>query len=78
MEEKIFEKYMRLGESGNKAGLGLGLYLARHIVERHGGRLTVETGRPHGACFVCWLPIESSRQLKGFLAGIDTTVPRAP
>jgi signal transduction histidine kinase len=57
MEERIFEKYVRLGESGNKAGLGLGLYLARHIVHRHGGTLMVETGRAQGACFVCWLPI---------------------
>lgn len=56
---------MRLGESGNQAGLGLGLYLARHIVERHGGTLKVETGQVkgaqgdqgvQGACFVCWLP----------------------
>ncbi len=62
MEEKIFEKYVRVGDSGNKAGLGLGLYLARHIVERHGGRLTVETGRPHGACFVCWLPAPNGEE----------------
>ena len=56
MDEKIFEKYVRLGASGNQAGLGLGLYLARHIVERHGGTLQVETGRAKGACFVCCLP----------------------
>jgi signal transduction histidine kinase len=56
MEEKIFGKYVRAGESAGKAGLGLGLYLARDIVERHGGTLKVETGRAQGACFVCWLP----------------------
>jgi signal transduction histidine kinase len=56
MDDRIFEKYVRLGESGNKAGLGLGLYLARHIVQRHGGTLTVETGRIKGACFICYLP----------------------
>ncbi len=56
MEEKIFDKYVRLGDSSGKAGLGLGLYLARHIVERHGGTLKVEAGRTRGACFVCWLP----------------------
>lgn len=56
MEEKIFEKYVRAGESTGKAGLGLGLYLARHIVERHGGTLKVESGRSQGACFVCYLP----------------------
>jgi signal transduction histidine kinase len=56
MEEKIFEKYVRASESAGKAGLGLGLYLARHIVSRHGGTLKVEIGHPNGACFVCWLP----------------------
>ena len=56
MEEKIFEKYVRASESVGKAGLGLGLYLARHIVARHGGTLKVETGRAQGACLVCWLP----------------------
>jgi len=58
-EEKIFEKYVRAGETNGKPGLGLGLYLARHIVERHGGTLTVEPGQfkgVQGACFVCWLP----------------------
>jgi hypothetical protein len=44
-----------------KACLGLGLYLARHIVERHGGTIKVGAGRTQGACFVYWLPIESSR-----------------
>jgi signal transduction histidine kinase len=56
MEAHIFEKYVRLGGAGDKAGLGLGLYLARHTVELHGGTLKVETGRVKGACFVCWLP----------------------
>lgn len=56
MEERIFDKYVRLGETSGKAGLGLGLYLARHIVERHGGQLSVASGQPAGACFVCWLP----------------------
>ena len=56
LEERIFEKYVRISEASGKAGLGLGLYLARHIAERHGGWLRP---RPHpgpGACFVCWLP----------------------
>lgn len=62
MEEKIFEKYVRVGEISGKAGLGLGLYLARHIVERHGGKLQAEAGRAQGACFVCWLPVLDKEQ----------------
>ncbi len=56
MEERIFEKYLRVSEASGKAGLGLGLYLARHIVERHGGWLRLRQRPGPGACFVCWLP----------------------
>jgi two-component system, OmpR family, sensor kinase len=37
-------------------GLGLGLYLARRIVEAHGGRLSVESTPGQGARFVVELP----------------------
>jgi len=62
MEEKIFEKYFRAGESLGgevKPGLGLGLYLCRHIAQAHGGWVRVEAGRSVGACFRFWLPLES-------------------
>jgi signal transduction histidine kinase len=63
MEERIFEKYVRASEAGSKAGLGLGLYLARHIIERHGGTLTATTGRTRGACFICRLPAAPTEDL---------------
>lgn len=56
MEDRIFEKYARLSERSGTAGLGLGLYLVRHILEHHGGRIRVETGRSIGAGFIVWLP----------------------
>ncbi len=56
MEERIFEKYSRLGETSGTAGLGLGLHLVRHIFEHHGGWVRVETGRSIGAGFIAWLP----------------------
>jgi two-component system sensor histidine kinase KdpD len=58
MEERIFEKYARLGESSGTAGLGLGLYLVRHIFEHHGGWVRAETGRSIGAGFIVWLPAQ--------------------
>jgi signal transduction histidine kinase len=46
-----------LQKEGNDSGLGLGLYIARHIVELHGGTITVSSrGLGHGATFSIRLP----------------------
>lgn len=56
LAEAIFEKYRRLDEAASQPGLGLGLPLARQIVERHGGHLRLDPGWRGGAAFVLWLP----------------------
>jgi Na+/proline symporter/nitrogen-specific signal transduction histidine kinase len=58
-EHKIFEKFVQAGDTltNKPQGSGLGLYISRHIVEHHGGRLWVQ-GRPgEGACFSFTLPL---------------------
>ena len=55
MEEKIFEKYERGSGNEQLPGCGLGLYLARYIVELHGGYVKT-LPRENGACFISWLP----------------------
>jgi two-component system sensor histidine kinase KdpD len=56
--EKIFEKYYRLPGSREEApGTGIGLFIARRIVEAHGGKMWVSSQPGKGSCFSFSLPI---------------------
>ena len=50
---KVFEQFY----STKSDGLGMGLVIARSIVEAHGGRLFAENAEEHGACFHFRLPV---------------------
>lgn len=59
-EESIFSAFGRAtnAASSNLPGLGIGLYICRNIIDRHGGRIWATSGgaRP-GATISFWLPI---------------------
>ncbi|HEX6542304.1 MAG TPA: ATP-binding protein [Ktedonobacterales bacterium] len=54
----IFERFYQVGDGqgGTYAGLGIGLYIARQLVERHNGRLWVESQPGEGSTFHVILP----------------------
>ncbi|MBK7862656.1 MAG: PAS domain S-box protein [Archangiaceae bacterium] len=52
----IFDRFERGGTTETLGGLGLGLYIARRVVEAHGGTLTVESQPGLGSRFIVWLP----------------------
>lgn len=56
--EKVFERFYRSGseETRQHPGTGLGLYVVRRLVRRHGGRITVRDAAPHGAIFTASFP----------------------
>jgi two-component system sensor histidine kinase KdpD len=54
-QERIFEAFHRLSE--RRRGAGLGLWIARGLVEAHEGEVRVETTDGGGATFVVSLPI---------------------
>ncbi|HEV8319677.1 MAG TPA: PAS domain-containing sensor histidine kinase [Vicinamibacterales bacterium] len=55
---QVFERFRRdSSRGGEPGGLGLGLAIARHLVELHGGTISVESGGPGtGATFRVRLP----------------------
>ncbi len=66
MQSRIFELF----EQGDKslergsAGLGIGLTLARQLVQLHGGEISVQSeGRNKGSRFIVRLPIDETAQL---------------
>lgn len=58
--EEVFEPFHQARETGTQAGdgLGLGLTVARRLVEMHGGTLTAESGDT-GSIFRFRLPLDS-------------------
>jgi len=61
-QEQLFERYFRARNVSvtSYGGLGLGLYISRDIVERHGGRIWVESEVGRGATFYVALPLLSA------------------
>lgn len=55
MLEAVFERFWQVGKN-DKRGLGLGLYIARSIVEAHGGKIWVESEVGKGSTFSFTLP----------------------
>jgi len=55
--ERIFERFGTTMIAPHAVGLGLGLYIARQIVNAHGGTIHVDDGPEGGATFVVRLPL---------------------
>ena len=58
IQEKIFERYFRVysGKDRTYPGLGIGLYIAYQIIERHSGKMWVESCEGQGSTFSFSLP----------------------
>jgi PAS domain S-box-containing protein len=54
--ERIFQRYEQAISSRAFGGLGLGLYIARQIIEAHGGTIRVESQPGAGSTFTIDLP----------------------
>jgi PAS domain S-box-containing protein len=62
---KVFDTFRQLDGSSTRrwGGLGIGLAMAKHIVEQHGGRISAESQEGIGSTFSFVLPVESDDSL---------------
>jgi signal transduction histidine kinase len=61
-QERIFDRYFRtdVARRSPRSGVGLGLYISRQLIERHGGTIWVESTPGAGATFCFRLPLDGA------------------
>jgi PAS domain S-box-containing protein len=60
--EKVFDRFYRVEShyTSNIAGFGIGLYLSAEIIQRHNGRIWVESEKGKGSTFYFCLPLKNA------------------
>ncbi len=56
-QQRIFEKFSRIGHESRLKGRGIGLAFCRLAIEAHGGRIWVESEEREGSTFLFTLPL---------------------
>ena len=61
---RVFERFYRVdpGRSRDEGGTGIGLAIARSVVEAHGGRIWAESEPGKGSVFTFELPVDDGRE----------------
>ncbi len=63
-QQRLFERFYRVlsEKDQNYPGLGIGLYIAHEIIQRHGGRMWVESAEGKGSTFFFSLPVREEKE----------------
>ena len=69
VQEHIFDKFTQAQGDTSPGGSGLGLAVCREIMERHGGRITVDSTLGEGATFAFMLPLAETWRSPGGSGG---------
>ena len=72
-KSKLFKIFQRMHPDAAK-GEGVGLAIVRRMVERHGGRITVESTEGEGTTFIVTLPAEQIKQAPIFSTSEQATL----
>ena len=59
----IFQEFRQVDESAarKRIGTGLGLPITKHLIERHGGQIGIESAEGQGSTFIITLPIHNDQ-----------------
>ncbi len=58
----IFKRFYRASTlDGYLSGFGIGLYVVKEVVTRHGGRVWAESIKGSGSTFYAWLPLKANQ-----------------
>jgi PAS domain S-box-containing protein len=62
--QQIFERFYQVNdlEERTYSGLGIGLYISKEIIDRHGGSITIKSRKGEGATFVVTLPLVEEKE----------------
>lgn len=62
----VFDRFYRISSADERTfpGLGMGLYISREIVHRHGGSLQVTSAKGHGSVFRVTFPLAGATEAR--------------
>jgi len=75
--ERVFERFYQIDKarSGSKNGRGLGLAIAREIVQAHDGRISLESDPQRGTTFIVRLPSLEPRAQPSLISSAEPARP---
>ncbi|WP_323992571.1 ATP-binding protein [Nguyenibacter sp. L1] len=74
---RLTERFYRVeGTVARRTGTGLGLAIVKHIIDRHDGRLTIESVVGQGTAFTVWFPLGDTMSSKRHETVTDTSPPQ--
>ena len=71
---RLTERFYRVDVADSRAqgGTGLGLALVKHVLNRHGGRVSIESTRGEGAIFTMHLPLAPLETPDGAISSVES------